>query len=256
MFLIKLSGDVEINPGPKSGTNQILRKNQTVKCLDLNARSLMSVRKTNYGETVSNLERFQNCVYTEDIDIVFINETWLSHSINNAEILHAGYIIVRNDREGRGVLLGIKTEIFKSIREIEHNYNLEVVLAELTTFMDSKIIICSCYRPPNADRIWMENFSNFINVCSRRSKIILAGDFNLPRARWNACENLSGVNENTFVRMLDDNFLEHINKFPTRENNILNLVISSIPTNITVSEVLKQSVSEILTDQNAIISLN
>ena len=65
-------------------------------------------------------------------------------------------------------MLGIKTEIFKSIREIEHNYNLEVVLAELTTLMDSKIIICSCYRPPNADRIWMENVSNFINnVCSR-----------------------------------------------------------------------------------------
>ena len=145
----------------------------------------MSVRKTNYGETVSNLERFQNFVYTEDIDIVFVNETWLSHSINNAEILHAGYTVVRNDREDRGggVLLGIRTEIFKSIREIEHNYNLEVVLAELTTFMDSKISICSCYRPPNADRIWMENFSNFINdVCSRRSKIILAGDFNLPRA--------------------------------------------------------------------------
>ena len=119
--------------------------------------------------------------------------------------------------------------------------------------MDSKIIICFCYRPPNADRIWMENFSNFINdVCSRHSKIILAGDFNLPRARWNACENLSGVNKNTFVRMLDDHFLEQINKFPTRENNILDLVISSIPNNITVSEVLKPSVSEILTDHNAI----
>ena len=71
------------------------------------------------------------------------------------------------------------------------------------------------YRPPNADRIWMENFSNFINdVCSRRSKIIRAGDFNLRRARWNACENLSGVNENTFVRMLDDHFLEQITGSP------------------------------------------
>ena len=118
--------------------------------------------------------------------------------------------------------------------------------------MDSKIIICSCYRPPNADEIWMENFSNFMNdVCSHRSKIILAGDFNLPRARWNACENLCGVNENTFVRVLDDHFLEQINKFPTRENNILDLVISSIPNNITVSKVLKPS--EILTDHNAII---
>ena len=172
VFLIKLSGDAEINPGPKSGSNQIFYKNQTVKCHELNARSLMSVRKANYGETVSNLERFQNFVYTEDIDIVFVNETWLSYSINNAEILHAGYTIVRNDQEGRGgeVLFGIRTEIFQSIREIENNYYLEVVLAELTTFMDSKIIICSCYRPPNADRIWMENLLNFLNdVCSRHS---------------------------------------------------------------------------------------
>ena len=96
---------------------------------------------------------------------------------------------------GGGVLFGIRTEIFKSICEIEHNHNLEVGLAEITTFMDSKIIICSSYRPPNADRIsWMENFLNFLNdVCSRHSKIILAGDFSLPRARWNACENLSGA---------------------------------------------------------------
>ena len=60
----------------------------------------MSVKKINYGETVSNLERFQSFVYTEDIDIAFVNETWISHSINNADILHAGYTIVRNDREG------------------------------------------------------------------------------------------------------------------------------------------------------------
>ena len=52
--------------------------------------------------------------------------------------------------------------------------------------------------------------------------------------------------------MLDDHFPEQINKFSTRENNILDLVISSIPNNITVSDVLKPSVSEISTDHNAI----
>ena len=62
----------------------------------------MSVTGTNDGETVSNLERFQNFVYSEDIDIIFVNETWLSVSIDNGEILHSGYTIVRNDRDGRG----------------------------------------------------------------------------------------------------------------------------------------------------------
>ena len=61
----------------------------------------MSVTKTNDGEIVSNLERFQNFVYSEDIDISFVNETWLSVSIDNGEILRSGYTIVRNDRDSR-----------------------------------------------------------------------------------------------------------------------------------------------------------
>jgi hypothetical protein len=34
--------------------------------------------ENNDGQTVSNLERFQSFVYSEGIDIVFVNETWLS----------------------------------------------------------------------------------------------------------------------------------------------------------------------------------
>jgi hypothetical protein len=66
-------------------------------------------------------------------------------------------------------------------------------------------------------------------------------------------ENSTGVNEKTFIRILDDYFLEQINKFPTRGNNILDLVISSIPSKISISEILKPSDSEILTDHSAII---
>ena len=47
--------------------------------------------------------------------------------------------------------------------------------------------------------------------------IVLAGDFNLPRVFWNSRENSTGVNEKTFIRILDEYFLEQMNKFPTRE---------------------------------------
>ena len=89
----------------------------------------MSVTKTNDGETVSNLERFQNFFYSEDIHVVFSNETWLSNSVNNAEILHSGYTIVRNDREGRGggVLLGIRTGLFKTVREIKVRLTTDII---------------------------------------------------------------------------------------------------------------------------------
>ena len=69
-------------------------------------------------------------------------------------------------------MLGTRTGIFKSVREIEHSYDLEVILVQLAMVSNGELLICSCYRPPNAGKIWMETFESFLNdVCSRHSKI-------------------------------------------------------------------------------------
>ena len=170
VFLIKLSGDVEINPGPQSNTSQNSQRKKTVKCASINVKSLTSTVKSAKGEISSNRQRFQNFVYAEHIDIVFANETWLSNSVDNVDLLHSEYGIFRNDREGRGrdVILGIRTGISKSVREIKHSYVLEVILVHLTMVSHGEILICSCYRPPNAEKTWMETFETFLNdVCSR-----------------------------------------------------------------------------------------
>jgi radical SAM superfamily enzyme len=100
--------------------------------------NLASNLLTNIKE--SSLERFQNLVYSDDLDIVCVNETWLSGHVYNVEILQ-----ILQDRKTRrgGVLLGIKTAVFKSVREIEHNHDLEIAMAEITTAKDMKLIICS-----------------------------------------------------------------------------------------------------------------
>ena len=132
--------------------------------------------------------------------------------------------------------MGIKTGIFKSVREIKHDYALKIVLVELTTISDSNILICSCYRPSKADRIWIENFKNFLNdVCPR----VFAGDFNLPRVIWNSRKTSVGVNETKFIEIIDNVLLEQINNIPTRENNVLDLLITSIPDKIKIGKILK-----------------
>ena len=73
------------------------------------------------------------------------------------------------------------------------------------------------------------------------------------RACWNSNENSTRANERTFIRILDDYFLEQINNFPTRGDNILDLVITSTPNKVNVCEILRPSESEISTDHNAII---
>ena len=75
----------------------------------MNARSLMSTHKLTESETVCNLNCFQDLVYSEQIDIVCVNETWIHGNIDNSEILNSDYTIFRKDREtrGGGVLLAI-----------------------------------------------------------------------------------------------------------------------------------------------------
>ena len=228
-----LSGDVEINPGPRC------KEKDSVKCVTINARSLTSLVKfNNSNKSESNLERFQNFVYLEDFDIVCVNETWLSANVYNAEILHSGYTIVRNDRitRGGGLLLGLKTSTFKSISEIEYKHDqLEVAVAEITTASNIEMPVCSCYRPPDAEKSWMNKFESFLqDVCTRHSNIVIAGDFNLPRACRQSNKNGFGGNEHAFVKILDDFFLEQMNTCPTRGENNLDLVITSIPDRIKV----------------------
>ena len=135
-------------------------------------------------------------------------------TIDNDEILHSSYTIVRNDRESRGggVMLGIKTGLLKPVRETKPGHDLEIVLVELKTISDTNILIFFCYRLPSADRVWMENFQNFLNdVCSCHLKIVLAGYFNLPRASWNLHEISVGVNQTKFIEILDDFYMEQTN---------------------------------------------
>ena len=256
VFLIKPSGDVEINPGPQSNTRQSSLRKKTVKCASINVKSLTSTVKSAKGEISSNRQRFQNFVYAEHIDIVFANETWLSNSADNVELLHSKYGIFRNDREGRsgGVMLGIRTGIFKSVREIEHSYVLEVILVHLTMVSNGKYLFVPAIARQTRKKTWIETFESFLNdVCLRNSKIVLTGDFNLPRACWNSHENSTGASERTFITKLDDYFLDQMNNYATWGDNILDLVITSIPNKVNVCEILKPSDSEISTDHNAII---
>ena len=103
------------------------------------------------------LQRFQGLVYSEDLDIVCVNETWLNDAIVDSEILHDGYTIFRNDRKHNragGLLIAIKSVGFKSVRIIplpDHLQELEVVSALITTAQDRKVVFCSFYRLPDLD---------------------------------------------------------------------------------------------------------
>jgi exonuclease III len=213
----------------------------------------MSTHKLTESETVCNLNCFQDLVYSEQIDIVCVNETWLNGNIDDSEILNSDYTILRKDREtrGGGVLLAIKTDSFKSVREVHQNQYIEIISAEITTSSNSRLLICSCYRPPNADQNWLNNFNHYLNdVCSCYENIILVGDFNMPHISWNSPENTTGAIEISFLDLMNDYFLSQLNNKPTRRNNVLDLVLTNVPNLVNIHEVLSPTEAEFFTDHN------
>ena len=62
----------------------------------------------------------------------------------------------------------------------------------------------------------------------------------------------NGVNEVLFVEMLNDHFLCQLNHTPTRCNNVLDLVIISVPNHVRLTEILPPEQSSVFTDHNAI----
>ena len=80
-----------------------------------------SCKQQRINAVACNLHQFQDLVYSEDMDVVCVNETWLKESIDNSEILKDNYIMFREDRSHNragGVLIASKNAAFKSIREI------------------------------------------------------------------------------------------------------------------------------------------
>jgi hypothetical protein len=111
------AGDIPSNPGPESNQNNAFR------CLSFNAQSLKSVNKNEDGTVTSNIRNFQDLVYSENLDIITITETWLNDTISNNELLPIQYnTVTLNDHP-----------------------NLEIVAVELDT-KNSKCLLSVCYR--------------------------------------------------------------------------------------------------------------
>ena len=61
-----------------------------------------------------------------------------------------------------------------------------------------------------------------------------------------------GVNEPFFVQMLNDHYLSQLNYIPSRGNNILDLVITNVPDNVNLTQILSPQDTPVFTDHHTI----
>lgn len=254
-----IAWDVNLNPGPSTVTSD--GQSKSFSSALVNARSLKSIHKRcpTSSEVISNLNAFQAFVYREDLDIVCVTETWLNDTVFDSELLPYNYSIFRKDRNdhriGGGVLISLKSTSFKDISVISNECdNLELMSLLCTTHLDQKFVLCCCYRPPDSDIAWFDHFADVLNIVgSLGYRVVIVGDFNLPQVYNHDSLETSTSNNHRFSDLLNDNFLHQINNYPTRNNNILDLLITNTPELLSITDVLSPNQMGIYTDHNGLL---
>jgi hypothetical protein len=198
--VIVLVGDIATNPGPN---------NQHLRCLSFNAQSIRSTRKLPDGSYASNLKSFQDLVYAEELDLIFVTESWLNDNFSNKRILRKGYNIVRKDRSanqrGGGVFIALRVDVpYTRITAGRNGPNwsdrLEIVAIELDMSTSKKCLACVCYRQPSCDsHEWLALFTAFLETTANYEKVLITRDFNFPELTWNSTlpPNSSHMNPST-----------------------------------------------------------
>lgn len=97
--------------------------------------------------------------------------------------------------------------------------------------LGQKISFGVYYRPPNTSVEYFQCLrGSLATIDDKFDKIFLAGDFNLPSFDWINQVPLSS--EPLYLdayELLNDSFLTQVNFHPTRNNSILDLVLTTVP---------------------------
>ena len=157
--------------------------------------------------------------------------TWLDESVYDKEILSSGYDIHRREREGRRggrILLATKNHM-TSFRRHDLESDCELIWVEITTSI--KLLFGVFYRPPNTDIQYLRSLRISLDrINNTKAEKFLVGDFNLSNLNWTnqlPCSFVQIYIE-TF-EMLNDAFLTQVNTELTRNDNILDLILTNFP---------------------------
>ena len=210
-----------------------------LSCVCLNARSIL-------------LKRFDLFAYIccHKVDILSITETFLDSSILDAEICPQTYVLFRHDhsRHGGGVLILVRDDLHVTPCYDLNTFCDELLWLEIRTSTGPDLFGVF-YRPPSQSIDNLVALNNCLLSVSHYL-IILCGDFNLPTINWSVTfPTVSSPTANMMCELIRDNYLYQMVVDPTRNQNLLDLVLTNQPDivkNVQVVENLP------LTDHDAI----
>jgi hypothetical protein len=222
LSLIIRSGNVHKNPGPPPD------RDKNLHICHLNIRSL------NAPGRLDDLSDYIQLI--NDFDIVALTETHLKPKIPDPNIHINNYNFFRKDRldkMGGGVALYV-SDIFHCVRRLDlEPLSSEIMWCEIT-FKTHKLLFGTVYRPPNQNaneiELFLTNLQDTIDLATSDNPyaMTLLGDLNDRCTTWDA-DHLDSELKNKLLNLLQLNHLHQLIKDPTRDNNILDLLITDAP---------------------------
>lgn len=184
------------------------------------------------------MEQFEAWVHDTNPDIIGVTESWSTSAVLDSELALGGYDLFRKDRpvdrEGGGVLLYVKNEL----HAIQHMPAADFPEQVWSYFLDTNNVKCYigvCYRTPTADIYSSQNHDLLQDVIrelgSTKKHFMLMGDCNYRFLSWPPYEDNNDISRaaGEFCECLDDNFFTQHVTIPTRNDAILDLVITDEP---------------------------
>ena len=153
---------------------------------------------------------------------------FIDNLLSDAELGLEGYVMFRKDRmgiRGGGVLLYVKDTIPAYEIQLREEADCEEAIWCKLVTGHKTVTMGVVYRCPNITKESNEKIQNAIREVSKGDCIVM-GDFNHGNIQWDTLES-TGVEDQQFMCLIQDNFLiQHVLE-PTRGGRVLDLVLSS-----------------------------
>ena len=204
-----------------------------------NIRRSLKVHVVNCRSIVDKKLEFSNLVNSSKPDIVLGTESWLKPKHLTSEVFDVdlGYTIFRRDRikkAGGGVFIAIRNcFIAQEIPELQSE--CEDLWVKLDLVGNKPLVIGAYYKPLEGDENSFTEFSKSLEkVTKKYTNIWVAGDLNLPKMDWDTSSPSPDCKHPNFYRQIIETFndanLTQMVNLPTRDNNILDLFLTTNPT--------------------------
>ena len=125
-------------------------------------------------------------------------------------------------KRGAGIVVAVKDTIISDQFKFTST-SLESVGTVINS-LSNKVLVCVCYRPPNAGPEFLQEFRRFLK-CAKESQcknIIIIGNFNYPSIQWLDGSGFSDIStDSSFTDLLQEAGLFQLLNSPTRGQNVL-----------------------------------